>query len=379
MKRVAVILDTSREMGRAFLRGIHRFQKESEGWQLHLELGNADRVERMQRWQGDGIIARVRSREVGEAIMAHDVPAVLDRDPVTPPEGRVSPIARFPWRDEGPGAKAVEHLLSRGLRRLAFCGFTDRPNWGRDEAMRSLCEAHGVEMSLFVPELGGLEDEPGELRRWVRRLEKPVGIWAVNDERGFELIEACRAENISVPDSVAVLGTDDDVFLCELSTPTLSSVRQPAEDVAYWGAAYLDALMRKEPLPELPPPPPQRVVLRGSTDSMSCEDVLVRKAAQIIRDKVDVTSGVEDLVRTLGVSRRTLERRFVASLGRTPGDELRRRRVERAASLLERTELSAAEVAAKCGFGAPARLTEAMRREMGVGPSEYRRRLKSVS
>jgi LacI family transcriptional regulator len=379
MRRVAVIIDTARQVGRSLLAGISRYVHEHGPWQLHLELGNADHVERMDAWTGDGVIARVRAPRVLEAIARFDVPMVVDRAVDLPP-GRKSPWATFDWGgpSQRPAPVAVEHLRSRGLRRLAFCGFVDRPNWGRDQDMLAACAAQGIPLEMYAPDsVRARVDEFGCLTDWLLSLAKPVGVWAANDERGIEVLTACRAAGVSVPDEVCVLGTDDDEFLCELAVPTLSSVRQPADDVGYNAAAALDAMMNGRPVPTERKLSAYRVVLRASSDLLTCDDPLVKQATQLIRDKVDVTAGVDDLVRMLGVSRRTLERRFVAALDRTPGDELRRRRVERAALMLERTELPAAEVAARCGFGAPARLTEAMRREMGVGPAEYRKRLKA--
>jgi LacI family transcriptional regulator len=46
-----------------------------------------------------------------------------------------------------------------------------------------------------------------------------------------------------VPDEVAVIGIDNDPFLCELATPPLSSVDVGGERAGYEAAALLDRLM----------------------------------------------------------------------------------------------------------------------------------------
>jgi LacI family transcriptional regulator len=66
---------------------------------------------------------------------------------------------------------------------------------------------------------------------------------AANDDRGLEVLEACRQAGVRVPDAVTVVGVDNDEFLCNLSTPPMSSVDVGGERVGYEAAALLDRLM----------------------------------------------------------------------------------------------------------------------------------------
>ena len=47
---------------------------------------------------------------------------------------------------------------------------------------------------------------------------------ACNDDRGREVLEACRDAGLRVPEEIAVVGVDNDELLCELADPPLSSV-----------------------------------------------------------------------------------------------------------------------------------------------------------
>ena len=69
-----------------------------------------------------------------------------------------------------------------------------------------------------------MEREQAAVIAWLRTLPKPVGIMACNDVRGRQILEACMLGEMPVPDDVAVVGVDDDQLLCELSSPSLSSV-----------------------------------------------------------------------------------------------------------------------------------------------------------
>ena len=51
-----------------------------------------------------------------------------------------------------------------------------------------------------------------------------MGVKCCNDDRALLAIEACKQVNCSVPDDVAVLGVDDDVLVCDLADPPISSI-----------------------------------------------------------------------------------------------------------------------------------------------------------
>ena len=74
------------------------------------------------------------------------------------------------------------------------------------------------------------------------------------------------------------------------------------------------------------------------------------------------------------MSPRTLTRRFQEATGKSPADWLIDARVERARELLEQTDLSIEQIAARCGFGAAATLRHHFRRKLQLSPLAYRAR-----
>jgi transcriptional regulator GlxA family with amidase domain len=74
------------------------------------------------------------------------------------------------------------------------------------------------------------------------------------------------------------------------------------------------------------------------------------------------------------MSRRTFARRFGAEVGTTPHRWLVQQRVLVAQSLLEETELGVEQVAARVGFHSAVVLRDHFRRELGISPTDYRRR-----
>ena len=64
-----------------------------------------------------------------------------------------------------------------------------------------------------------------------RSPNRPTGIFAVNDFLAVSLIAALRLRGIAVPEDISVLGMDD-LFLCSLNNPPLSSIRIPRTEIA---------------------------------------------------------------------------------------------------------------------------------------------------
>ncbi len=81
---------------------------------------------------------------------------------------------------------------------------------------------------------------------------------------------------------------------------------------------------------------------------------------------------VSDMADAAGLSRSHFTRAFTATFGVTPAAFLQTRRLERAASLLRRTDHSVARVCAEVGFTSVGSFTTAFGRAFGLTPTAYR-------
>ncbi len=213
------------------------------------------------------------------------------------------------------------------------------------------------------------------LARWVALLPKPVGIMAANDDRGLQVLDACRRIGVSVPNQVAVLGVDNDEYLCGLSHPPLSSIDINSEETGYQAAALLDRLMDGKPPPSLwPETMPKRVVVRRSSEVLATDDDDVIRAAQFIREHACRPIRTSDVFEEISVSRGQLEPRFRSVVGHTIHHEIERVRIERAKTLLTETLLPIKQIAQQSGFRTVQYLTRAFRRLTGDTPAAFRRR-----
>jgi AraC family transcriptional regulator len=99
----------------------------------------------------------------------------------------------------------------------------------------------------------------------------------------------------------------------------------------------------------------------------------LRTARELLRDRCCEAVTVSDVAHTVGVHPVHLARTFRRCVGCTPGEYLRRARVERAAALLRDTRRPLGDVALSCGFADQSHFTKAFRRALGTAPGAYRR------
>lgn len=373
---VLLIVETAMSFGRGVLEGISRYLMENPPWSVQLDLREllVTPPAWLRRWDGDGIITRSTTPEMADIILKWGIPTVNLTD-IYGDQGLPAI-----WNDhEAIGRMAADHLIQRGLSRFAFCGFTDH-HWSetRFRGFAEALAAHGHELEYHSSNWAqarrrGWENQQTEIEQWLRSLPKPIGILACNDFRGQHVLEACRAEGISVPDEVAVIGVDNDQVICDFCQPPLSSVIPAAERIGFEAAAMLDQLMRGEKLASrCVKIKPLGVAARQSTDVMAINDGDVVAALKIIRDRACVGLSVADILREVPIARSSLERRFRRSVGRSPQAEIRSVQLKRAQQLLCETDLPLAQIATLTGFKHSEYFSVVFKREIGQTPGQYR-------
>jgi LacI family transcriptional regulator len=186
-----------------------------------------------------------------------------------------------------------------------------------------------------------------------------------------------RAANLRVPEDVALIGVDNDTFECEVTAPALSSVAVPWRSFGASAARLVELGLSGTPIAgRRVLVKPLDVVVRRSSDAFAIENSLVSAAVAWIHEHADRRLTVPVIAKAISVSRQRLERHFRRHLGRTVIEEVRRARVEVARRLLSTTQLPLPEIAKRSGFTNSALLSVAFRREVGVPPGAYRRRIR---
>ena len=384
MRRVALLVETSNSYARGLLRGVVDYARGHGRWSVYL--GEQRRGDQpppwLERWDGDGVIARIENPRIARAV------ARCGRPAVDVSAARLLPD--LPWvetDDRAIAALAADHLIGCGLRHFGYCGEAgfNWSDWRRDH-FRSRLRKSGFDCSVFSPASGATtsgaasaasdwERDEEDLAAWLRGLPKPVGVMACYDIRGRQVLDACRRAGIGVPDEVAVVGVDNDELLCELSDPPLSSVRPDTRRTGYRAGELLDRLMAGGSVRRLKHAiAPLGVVTRQSTNILASDDREVGEALRFIRDHACDGIGVKQVLDRVPLSRRALESRFTKAVGRTPHGEIERVRMEFVKQLLLETDLSVGEIARRSGFRQQEYLSVAFRRYAGNSPTEFRAR-----
>lgn len=100
-------------------------------------------------------------------------------------------------------------------------------------------------------------------------------------------------------------------------------------------------------------------------------DELVNEAIRQMRNSLEVPIPMRLLAHRLGLSLRSLERRFRRAAGKSPNEYYRELRLKHANNLLLNTSLSIQEIGIACGY--PKGFTKQFRESHGITPSELRR------
>ena len=377
MKRIFIALRMAGVAGQEKLSGIFRYLGDNHDWDISLVRTAAEftpaRVRRALAENYDGFIVSIPDTEPSVAsLAASDVPTVVMdiHDPAL--SARPTNIV-FIRNDPGEiGRLAAEHLLSSGrCRSYAFVHKSSLLEWSVDRfnAFQKTLRANG----LFAHELS----EPSDLAA----LPRPVGVLAANDDRGYEVLEFCRAHHLRVPQDVCVLGINNDVFICENCRPNLSSIQPDFEQEGYLSAQALAALLRN--VTRKRPPAPARtdfvgvktLVRRDSTADFSIAGRLVQKALVYIRKNALRGISVEDVAHHLGCSRRLADLRFRELMDTTIGEAIITTRLDTVKRLLATTKDSVASVSAQCGYANANYLKNLFKKRFGVSPREWRERL----
>lgn len=374
---IALLIESSNSYARGLLRGVMSYIHEHHPWSIYLpEHGRGSvPVNWLNSWHGDGIIARIENSKIAAAVVNSGVPAV-DLS-----AARLAPSLPWVETDDHAIAKlAAEHLIERGFQHYAFCG-DDQFNWScwREDYFQKQITDAGFVCHVYPQSTKRLksipwEEEQRRLSEWIQQLPKPVGVMACYDIKAQQLLDACRTVNVSVPEEVAIIGVDNDEILCNLSEPPLSSIIPNTHQTGYEAAALLDRMIAGQTVSsDAHLIKPLGIATRQSTDIQAIDDKSISAAVRFIRHHACDGINVQDVLKSVPLSRRVLESRFQKIIGRSPHAEIMRIRLDRVKQLLTETDLSLIQIAERTGFQHPEYLNVAFKKQTGTTPGTFRR------
>ena len=311
MKRIVLLIETSREFGRQLIMGIARYSRLHGPWFFYKEqMGLKSYIPRLTSWKPDGII--MRDSLIKNELIELKIPTILVQHDSSIPKNL--PVVKT---DSPAIAKmASEHFIERGFKNFAFCGF-DNYEWSnfRKHFFYQYNEQAGFATFAYASpknlKINDWENEQRHVCDWLTMVPKPVGLLACNDDRAQYILEVCKRLDYKVPEDVAVIGVDNDPMICEIGDPPLSSIALNVESAGYESARLLDHLINNQKTEgQEILVSPTHIVQRQSTDILAVNDPEVVSAIRFIRENAKEKIHVSDVVKTTRISRRALEQRF---------------------------------------------------------------------
>lgn len=356
-------------------RGIEKFAQEH-----HWHISANPTRERLipWGWEGDGILAWLGAGDdLAEFVVQANRPTV--------DFSYRRPHLNFPrvLEDHAHAAQlVVEHFLSRGFRNFLF--YSDTDNWSYEERGRGFVEALkrcGHECAWIrwhqSPDFRNDRDQWKRKRKWLvsqlRPAPKPLAVFAANDEQAMDVLESCQTAGLSVPEQVAIVGAENYLLAPDAMHTPISSVDTNLETLGYTGAALLEDLMNGKKPPARPTRVPAAgIVTRKSSDLLAVRHKGVANCLRFIWEHADQNISVKDLVSVAAMSRRGLHKAFQDNVGRTPGQELQRVRIERAKRLLTESDHKIEVLATMCGYQSANSFCVAFKQATGMSPKQFR-------
>ena len=374
MKRIILLLETSRAFGRQLIIGIARYSRLNGPWSFYKEpIDLKSSVPHLTTWKPDGII--MRDSLITKELLKLRIPTILAIHNSSYPKNL--PVIKT---DSSSIAKlASEHLIEKGLKNFAFCGFNNY-DWSKERRFyfnRFISEAGYKTHNYILPKRikkNDWENEQQHVSNWIKTLPKPVGIFACNDDRGQHILEVCKLIDLKVPEDVAVVGVDNDPMICEIGDPPLTSIALNVESAGYEAAKLLDGLIEKKKISKRQIlVSPSHIVQRQSSNILAVDNAEVALAIRYIRNNAKNKILVKDVVKTTGISRRALERRFRKTIHRSIYDEIKLVRIEWISKLLIESDLSISKITSLFNFTDVEHISRYFKKEKGIGLREFRK------
>ena len=374
-KTILVVLDLSYASSREQLSGIYRFQIKRGNWNIRLIPSNDPRfqpaIEQSLAEGIDGMIVKLGcALDVTAILSAYDVPLVLIERPAAK-QIADSKLTRRPLGIVGIDNRKVGILGANYLHSLgnfASTLYVHDPNdneWSqqRGNAFVMTMRKHRHPAKFLTL---------AEFERGIANLPRPMAVFVAFDLLATNVLKICQNAGLSVPLDAAILGVDNDQFLCENVRPTLSSIHLDLEKQGYMSAETLDALMRGRQIRPERTLPPLDIIPRSSTTFLPPARILVDSALRLIKSQATNGARVADIAQQLGVSPSLLKFRFRQLRGHSLRDEMIATRLDKVKQLLLTDNYTVGQVAKMCGFSSAVTLNHLFRKRFATSPSAWR-------
>jgi LacI family transcriptional regulator len=364
MKKVIIMVDTARAVGRKFLKGIELYISSFAKWEVciqapdYLPAKSTGFDSPFELDQADGLIA-LDSRHIAK-LFKLKIPKIIHST-----QQEVPDVSTIYTNSKKIGQFAAEYFINLGFTNFAYCGF---PDLAWSDIRYKQFDRH-LKRKGFS---GIFKYNKQNIIEWLQMLPKPVCVFACNDDYGVRILQSCKVAGLSVPEEIAVLGVDNDELICGLSRPSLSSIDLGFERSGFDAAKLLNETMTGKKRNRHIVVEPTEIITRQSTNIFAVDDEQVVKSLIFIRENYQKPIQVRNVVDATVLSRRELEQRFQTKLKRSIKDEIDRLRIESIKRRLINSSDTIYNIANSLTYTDQYHFSRFFRQVTGTSPSQYR-------
>jgi LacI family transcriptional regulator len=381
MYKIILLLDFAEEYSKSLLKGISKYSSEHGPWTYcrmplyyRETIGIEGIINWAKEWGADGIIGQLYNDMDIKAILESKIPVVAQDF-----KERFKELPNITGAYRETGLMGASYFLQKGFKNFAFYGFNDIV-WSREraEGFEEKITSLGYKVHYFEHRKSRSTDlwyyKSNSLSKWLLSLPKPIALMTCDDNQGLHIAEACKQNKIRIPEEVAVLGVDNDVMLCELSDPPLSSIAMDVEKGGYDTAKLMDHMIIHgfDSHYDIVVKPTQ-IITRQSTDIYATNDDYIASTLKYIHKNIEKNLQVDEVVKQVPLSRRTLEKRFLQITGYPIYKYISNLRIEKFAQKLLETDQTVFEIAMDLGLNDSKNIARQFKQVKGCNPVEYRR------
>lgn len=379
---IGVVIDLEWPLNRHYevFSGIQTFANE----QLNLELIPTPHPQRVLDYNPrayDALVGRLEGKAI-EAGKKYNLPMV---NVMTNSSDPTIPSVTVDYKEAG--RMCSEHLQSRGIEKIVQIGF-------ENDASANLCEEgilehqdnhHSKYEKITISRDYAENDHDWQdfyhkIKNLCQNLERKIGLWTINSELSRNIATICNSLNVRIPHDIAMVSLGNDSLICESMHPRLTSIDMGFFRSGYQAMNMLYSILSHQELRnkhELIKP--ACIISRESTDQFIMQDQHVADAMRFISNNYQNNNiQISDIVATLGISRRSLEKKFKHEIGHTLLDELNRVRLKNFKRLLIETSKSANALSTIAGFSSHANMWYTFKKNVNMTPNEFRKLYKSA-
>ena len=386
MIRLIFLTDFTERFAYNLLKGILAYAKNHEPWVVYrmppsfkAAYGMEGVLKWAKTWQADAIIGQFGNDDNVDLFRQNGIIALAQDY-----KERFTNIPNITGDYRKTGQMGAEFFLTKGFRHFAFYGYRDAV-WSKErcEGFRECIAAHGFGDNFSAYQHESIDNlwlyDAPPLLAWLKSLPHPTALMACDDNQGNRLTELCKANGISVPDQIAILGVDNDEIVCNLSDPPLSSINHSIVRGGFEAAKLIEQLLNDdEASPQDVVLRPVNVVDRLSTDFHATDDRHIRTVLDHIRQHLTDDITVKSLVKLVPLSRRLLEMRFKEVTGQSIHKYIFHLRMERFAQLLQDSDAPLTELAAQAGISDLKNLSRQFKALKGTTPNKFRKGFRTL-